>query len=407
MAGVLEGVKVVSMEHWYVMPMASVLMSDWGASVIKVEPPAGEASRGIARLGGVSMSMKLGGVEVNPQQQFMNRNKKSMVLDLKKEAGRHILCQLIQKADVFMSNYELGAIEKLKLDYDTMNQLNPRLIYAIVTGFGSKGPDKDKRAFDVVAAWARSGMGYLMTAPGQNPPGPPQGMGDRNASVHLVAGILGALLQREKTGKGQKVECSLYQSALWIVSAEIQHALSGTSGSMGRGPRTKAANPLANYYGTKDDRWLQFYMPQSDLSWADFCRAIEMPELEQDPRFNNMEKRRDNNEELIRILDEVFASKTMEEWDKILREYDFIYSPFQSPKDVVNDPQALANDFFKELHHPAGTMKVLASPVSFSQDPASVRAPAPETGQHTEEVLLELGYSWEDIAGLKETKVIP
>ncbi len=147
-------------------------------------------------------------------------------------------------------------------------------------------------------------------------------------------------------------------------------------------------------------------MPQSDPFWPDFCRTIERPELENDPRFNNMETRRQNCEELIRILDEVFASKTVEEWEKLCRKHQLIYSRVKTPAEVVTDPQVLANDFFVELDHPAGRMKLLASPIKFRQNPASVRAPAPEVGQHTEEILLDLGYSWEDIARLKEQGVI-
>ncbi len=404
MAGVLEGVKIVSMEHYVVVPVASVLLADWGADVVKVEPLTGEHHRGTMRIEGVSTGIKVGGVEVSPRFQIINRNKRGLAVDLKKESGRDILRQLVQKTDVFMSNYELSVLKKFKLDYDTLSQLNPRLIYAVVNGYGSVGPDKDERAFDETAAWARSGIAYTATVPGCPPPILLHGMGDRNASVHVAAGILGALLHREKTGKGQEVEFSLFHCALWSISGNIQAALSGLP--MGKNVRTKSNNPLTNNYCTKDDRWLQFAMFQPELFWPDFCQAIERPELENDPRFNNMETRRENCEELIRILDEIFASKTIGEWEKICRKHHLIYERIQTPAEVVTDPQALANDCFVDLHHPAGPFKVLASPTKFRQNPASVRAPAPELGQHNEEILLGLGYSREDIARLTEQGAI-
>ncbi|MBI2830361.1 MAG: CoA transferase [Chloroflexi bacterium] len=404
MSGTLEGLKVVSMEQWVVIPHASVLLADWGADVIKVEPLTGEPFRGTGRVGGVSTNVKLGNVELKPGFQLLNRNKKSLAVDLKKETGRDIFCQLIRQADVFMSNYQLDALKKLRLDYDSLSQVNPRLIYAVVSGYGSRGPDRDEQAFDVVASWARSGMAYLITDPGNPPARQPAGMGDRTASVHVVAGILSALLHREKTGKGQELEFSLLHSALWTISWEIQDALVGAP--LRRDIRTRAQNPLQNTYRTSDNRWLQLMMPQSQVFWSGFCRAIDRPELENDPRFHNIETRTQHCEELIRILDEIFASKTIDEWEALCRKYRLIYSRIKTPAEVIVDPQALANDCFVDLPHPAGTMKVIASPVKFRQNPASVKTPAPEVGQHTEDILLELGYSWEDIGRFKEQGVI-
>jgi len=404
MAGILEGLKVVSVELQEAIPAATAWMADWGADVIKVEPLTGELHRGATRVTGVTTAIQLGGVEVSWIFQGLNRNKRGLAVDLKKEPGRDILCQLVQKADVFLSNYQVSSLKKLKLDYATLSQLNPKLIYGVLSGYGSAGPDKDTAGFDRVAMWARAGFQYMLSESGTVPPSQRPGMMDRTAAPHVVAGILGALLHREKTGEGQELEFSLFHSAVWTLGKDIEGALVGRP--MPKYNRIKMHNPLWNLYRTKDDRWLSLGMFMSDPFWPEFCRAIERPELENDPRFNNMETRAQNNGELIRILDEVFASKAIEEWDGHFRKYNLIYAPVQSPVEVTTDPQALANDFFVDLNHPAGQFKVVATPVKFTQNPASVRTPAPEVGQHTEEILLDLGYSWEDIAQLKDQGVI-
>jgi len=216
---------------------------------------------------------------------------------------------------------------------------------------------------------------------------------------------LAALLYREKTGKGQKLEFSLYHSGVWTLATDIQGALMGQP--LLKNDRTKELNPLYNTYRTKNDRWLLLVMLRSSIHWPHFCRAMGRPELENDPRFNTSEAREQHCKELIRILDEVFASRDMEEWEKHLRQNNCIYGRIQTPAEVTVDPQALANDFFTEIHHPiGGEIKLVTTPVNFFQNPASIRTPAPELGQHTEETLLDLGYSCDDIAQLKEQEVI-
>lgn len=406
MAGIIEGIRVVEMGHVAAIPAAATMLADWGAEVIKVEPLWGEILRGMGKIRGVDRVLKFDGGEMNWEFQVLNRNKKALSLDLKQEPGRDILYKVVQRSDVFISNYELSALKKLRLDYATLSQLNPKLIYGVLTGYGTAGPDKDERGFDYSAAWARSGMQYMIGEIGSPPPMPRPGMMDRVVSVHVVAGILAALLHREKTGKGQEIEFSLYHSAVWCMTADIQAALMGLV--LPKDDRAKAPSPLFNTYRSKDDRWFLLVMLQPDPSWPYFCRAIERPELENDPRFNSIEARAQNCEELIRFLDEYFASKNWEELDKRFRENNLIYGPIQTPVEVTTDPQAVANGFFTEMDHPAvGKMKTVTTPIKFRQNPASVRTPAPEVGQHTEEILLDLGYSWGDITQLKEQRAIP
>ena len=405
MSGILEGLKVVAMEHMEAVPVATLWMADWGADVLKVEPLTGDMFRGLQAAHGTSTDIKLGGAEIRWTFQLFNRNKKSVALNLKSKRGREILYKLVEEADVFMSNYTPQALKNLKADYDSLSKVNPGLVYASISGYGSEGPDKDLRGYDHAAGWAHSGMQNMIGEPGAPPPRLPGGTIDRGvAAPHCLAGVLAALLHREKTGKGQEIEVSLFRSGVWAIALPIQAALLGTP--MPKTPRAEEINPLYTVYRTKDGRWFQMSMIQPDPYWAPFCKALGIPELEKDPRFESMDKRKENNEELIRIIDEVMATKTADEWDPIFREAALIYSRVQTATEVTNDPQALVNDFYVDLPHPEGTFKVVATPVKFHQNPAEVKAAAPELGQDTELKLLDLGYDWDDIAAMKEQGVI-
>ncbi len=303
-----------------------------------------------------------------------------------------------------MSNYEVSSLEKLKMDYASLSKINPGIIYAFICGYGTVGPLKDEGGYDRVSAWARAGFQYMLGEPGETPPMQRGGMMDRTIAPHAVSGILAALWHREKTGEGQEIEISLYHSAVWTLALDIQAALIGHP--MTKAPRTETMNPLWNFYRTKDDRWISLGLLQPDRYWANFCKVIGKPELVNDPRFVDMEARMKNCVELVRIFDEVFATKTIEEWENILKGYDFIFSRIQSPEEVVTDPQALVNNFFVDLPGYEGEIKILTTPVEFKQNPALVRTPAPEVGQHNEEILLELGYTWEDISKLKDQEII-
>ena len=403
MAGVLEGIRIVEMGHVVAVPAASATLADWGADVLKIEPLTGEMARGIrpaARAGGVPPEQP----PVNWYFQLLNRNKRGIAVDLKTNAGKDIAYRAVRQADVFMSNYELTAVRNLGMDYDSLCQVNPKLVYAILTGYGTAGPDKDERGFDYAAAWARSGAMYMIGEPGSNPPPQRGGMMDRVTGAHIVGGVCAALLHREKTGQGQKLEFSLYHTGVWTLAEDIQPALWGNP--LPKHDRTKATNPLWNSYRTRDNKWFWLAMLQPDLSWHDFCQAIARPELEHDSRFSTREERTRHRRKLVRIIDEILATKTRKQWERIFRKHNIIYGRVASPTEVVKDEQAWANDFFPDLHHPDRELRVVATPVRFCGNPASVRAPAPELGQHTEEVLLNMGYSWDDIVRLKEENVI-
>jgi len=404
MPGVLDGLKVLSMELMEAVPAASVWMADWGADVIKIEPLTGDQFRGTRRIGGASAYIDINGAVVNPRFEIINRNKKSIALDLKQQAGRDIVYKMVKNADIFMTNNEARALENLKMEYETLSKVNPRLIYAFLNAYGTKGPDKDGPGYDRVAAWARAGFQYLIGEPGSTPPTQRGGMMDRTVAPHIVAGVLAALYYREKTGRGQKLECSLFHSAVWTISGDIQIAL--VANPLAKDDRSRVANPMWSSYRCADDRWIALGMLRPDPFWVPFCEALGKPELAKDERFATMEDRRINNIEFIKLLDGIFATQPVEYWEGQCRKYNLIYAKVQNAVEITEDPQALANDFYVDLHHPAGEVPVVASPVKFIQNPAEIKGPAPEIGQNTEEILLELGYSWEDIAGLKEKTVI-
>ncbi len=404
MTKMLEGLKIIDMGQAASIPSSGSILADWGAEVIKVEPLWGEMLRGLPRTMEADPRIQFAKGEVNWQFELHNRSKQGLAINLKEQRGREILLQLVQSCDIFMSNYEVSALDSLKLDYDTLRGLNPGLIYAILTGYGTEGPDSKERGFDMVA-WGRSGVLDAMGSPGHPLPLLRPAMADRVAGAHVVAGVLAAIIHRDRTGDGQKLEFSLYHSAVWTAAVDVQPALMGVP--VPKYDRTQSVNPLANSYRTRDDRWLLLAMLQSDLHWADFCRALERPDLEHDGRFETAEARKPNGPELTGILDEVIGSQPLDHWDRRFREHHCIYAKTQTPEEVAADPQANANQFFEEIDHPiAGRMKLVTAPVRFCQNPASVSGPSPKLGENTDEILLGLGYDSDEIARLRSNEII-
>jgi len=406
MSGVLEGLRILEMGHVVAVPAASATMSDWGADVIKVEPLTGDMARGIGvPLTAEQIALAPPYAAIGMYFQVLNRGKRSIALNLKAEEGRKAFYKLVAWADVFMTNYEVATLAKLGADYESLAAVNPALIYCVLTGYGTVGPDKDERGFDYSAAWARSGLMHMMASPRGIPPPQRGGMMDRVAGAHVVSGILAALYHRSRTGKGQKLESSLYHVGVWTDTEDAAPALRGFEPL--RHNRKTAGNPIWNNYKTKDNRWLWLANLQPDLTWGNFCRSIGHPEWENDPKYNTSAARFENSAELIRMIDAEMVKKTLREWEAIFRQNQVIYGRVQTPMEVVNDPQAKENGFFTPLKHPAfPDINIITTPVKFQQNPSEVRGPAPEIGQNTEEILIGFGYSWEDIAKMKEGGVI-
>ena len=335
-----------------------------------------------------------------------NRNKKGMTLDLSQEGGREVIYKLLEKADVFLTNFRPRELEKFELEYETLSQLNPKLIHANVNSYGRKGPDRDAPGYDYLAFWARSGLLHVLLKPGITPLITPGAMGDRMSALALALGIMTALYVRERTGVGQEVDVSLFNVGVFGIADDIGGALV-TGQDLQQPDRKDMLNVVLTYYQTKDGKWLRLGMGQPDPYWSRFCQAIEREDIEHDPRFESFEPRIDNHDALFHILKEVFLSQTLDEWKVRLTEAGLPWAPVQSLPEVIADPQARANDFFVSYDHPTyGRIESVANPVKLSKTLETVRTPAPEFGQHTEEVLLEYGYTWEDIERFKQQGVI-
>jgi crotonobetainyl-CoA:carnitine CoA-transferase CaiB-like acyl-CoA transferase len=404
MTAVLEGIRVLDWTVWQQGPMASVMLGDLGAEVIKIEDRvSGDPSRGFMRQMGAGMG--IGGR--NFYFEVMNRNKKSVTLDLNKKRGKEILYQLVEKSDVFLQNFRQGVAARLGMDYATLSRYNPRLIYASASGWGPQGPIRQKPAFDFTGQ-ARSGM---MTIAGElgSPPTSLQGaIGDQIGAIMTAYGVVAALLARERLGIGQEIDSSLLGSLLFLMGLNVSFKL-GFGIEMPNHNRAGAYNPLWNYYKCSDNKWIALAELQADRAWPIVCRALGMQALEKDPRFDSLETRAKNAAELISIMDKVFATKTRDDWLKTLEQAgDLIFEPVNTISDAVEDPQVLANDYITDFNHPVwGKVKALGIPVKFSKTPGRITREAPEFGQHTEEVLTEvLGHTWDDIAKLKEEEVI-
>ena len=401
MPGPMEGVRVVELGFWVAGPSAGGILADWGADVVKIEPPDGDPFRGLF-LRGLGVD-----VPINPPFELDNRGKRSIALNYAEPRGREIALELVDRADVFLTNIRPGALERAGLDYASLAARNPRLVYASVTGYGLTGPDRDRAAFDIGAFWSRTGIAAALTPAGTDPPYQRGAMGDHTAGITAVAGISAALLARNHTGRGQLISTSLLRLGIftlgWDTNIKLRMGASATPMT-----RTKTPNPLISCYHGSDGRWFWLLGLQGDRLWPDLIRAIGRPDLLDDARFCNLSGRRENCPELVRELDAVFATKPTSEWAEMFDREGVWWAPVQTIDEVVDDPQAIACGAFVDVPLPeGGSARMVSSPVDFSETPWAPRAATPELGQHTEEILLELGYDWDAIARLKEEKVIP
>jgi crotonobetainyl-CoA:carnitine CoA-transferase CaiB-like acyl-CoA transferase len=404
-SGPLEGIKVIDLGVFQAGTTAGAILGDLGADVIKVEPRiTGDPGRGAEIFTRSTSRIRSG----TAQFEIWNRNKRSMTLDLSKEKGRDVFYRLVKTADIALNNWRVGVAERLKVDYETVLQYNPKIIYGHISGWGAKGRDSTEPALDF-AVLARSGMTYQAGKPDDPPVIFVSGYADTTAGIILAQGILAALVWRERKQMGQKVEVSILGSMVAGLERLPVNARAQSGEEMPRRDRADMGNPLWNYYRCSDGKWIALAMLTADVYWSSFCQALGLRELEKDPRFMNTDVRSqsENSKELIRILDKIFGTKPLQEWLNLLSKHKLIYGAVQTVSDLLSDPQVLENQYIMDYDHPFyGPIKTVGFPWSFSHTEPSLRLPAPRLGQHTEEVLLEISYTWDEITELKDQEVI-
>jgi len=381
----LADLRVVELGVWVAAPSASALLADWGADVIKVEPPVGDPMRHAFGSLGIDKDFP------NPAFAQDNRGKRSVVLDLRDPADRDRLEELLATADVFLSNLRPDALDALDLEPASTVARHPRLVYCSVSGYGLRGPDRNRPAYDIGAFWARSGLSVQLADSEGVPLNARGGIGDHISGLAALAGLLAAVLEQRHTGRGRVVEVSLLRTGTYVLGWDL--SLQATLGKVARAEaRHSNQTPLMNSYRTADGRWFFFTGLEADRHIANVCRALSRPDLLSDPRFADAAAIRRNRTEVIAVLDEIIAEKVLDVWAERFDREGVWWAPAQGPADVLKDPQLAANDGFLQARDTASgeTLRSVNGPVSFSDLPLRPSPPAPRLGQHTDEVFSEL-----------------
>ena len=398
----LEGIRILEWGIFHAGPGGSAILGDLGAEVVKIEQRGkGDPIRHRSRFGRASFDLA---GERNLFFEASNRNKKSITIDLDKEKGREIVYRLIPRFDVFLTNLRRKTVEKMGMTYPILSGLNPRLIYVSVSSYGPKGPDRDHGGFDFQGQ-ARSGIMYSMGEPEMPPLILHFGLIDQATAITVSQAVLAALFMRERTGKGQEVQTSILGSALYLAYCNFLNAL-WLNQDVPRHYRVDT-DPTRNYYHCGDGKWFAITL-QPDGDWSRFCQAIGQPELERDAKFDTLQKRaEEHSRELIPLLEQVFLTKSRDEWLEILKQYDLFACPVNRPTELKDDPQVREN-YLDEIDHPSlGRIEIPGFPVHFGQARAGTRKTAPQLGENTEEILREFGgYDEEQIEQFRKEEII-
>jgi crotonobetainyl-CoA:carnitine CoA-transferase CaiB-like acyl-CoA transferase len=398
-AGPLCGVKVVELGVWVAGPAAAGILSDWGADVVKIESPSGDPARGFQKMLG-------GDLPSNPVFELDNRSKRSIVLDLSSSEGRQIANTLIDGADVFLTNIRLSALERVGLDPTSLRDRNPALVYAIISGYGLTGPEADRPSYDIGAFWARSGVAASLTPPGADPPFQRGGMGDHTVAMTGAAMVCAALVARERTGAGDLVSASLLRQGAYTIGFDVNVALMWGK-PIRLGTRSTMTNPTVNNYTAGDGSRFWVVGLEGERHWPPLARAVDRPDWLTDERFETTLARHRNGVELVRLLDEIFATRPLSEWAEIFdAEPDFFWSPIQTVEDLLSDEQFLAAGGLVEVPDEHGTQMMIATPADFGVEGIKPRFRAPRLGEHTREVLEGLGYDESQIASLESVGAV-
>ncbi len=394
----LEGIKVVELTSFVAAPAAGRMLAEMGADVIRVESTAGDPWR----FYGVNCGLPVADEE-NPLFDLYNLGKRDIQLDTKTPEGKEILLRLLGEADVFITNNRLKSLVRAGLDYDSLKDRFPKLIYGLVTGYGQTGPDVDAPGYDGVAFFSRSGMLADMAEPGGYPASAPGCVGDGATGAALFGGICAALLNRERTGMGDFVETSLFGNAVWLcgtMSAFEQYGY--------HYPKKRSEmGALYTFYKCKDGEWLHLAVTQHDRYWKPLAEALNVPELAEDERFKNAALISRNRAQLIPLLEQAFSQFDYDEIAARLRERDIVFDRMRHYRELAADPQAVANGFVKEHIYENGHSFMMAMlPVHMRNMDETGTGRGPQMGEHTDEILKQYGYSEEAILRLKEAKAV-
>jgi len=400
MSIILEGIRVIEFANFIAAPSCGKNLADWGAEVIKVEPTSGD----VVRIMGPQYHTPALEDEC-PLFEQENGNKKSVAINTKDPKGKQLLLDLIGNADVFLTNVREKSLEKDGLDYASLSAKYPRLIVAQILGYGENGPIKDRAAFDYTAYFARGGIAWSMQQKDTAPSNTVAALGDHYAGVQLAGGIAAALYSRMKTGKGERVTTSLFQTAVYGMGLMITTAQYGNKMPISRNVPN---SPVANFYKCKDGMWIQLAMLQYDKGVAALSKALEMPDLLENPKFSTFKAVLQNVEELVQTLDSRFQTKTRKEWEIILEAADIPYECIQTCEDLLEDPQVWANDYAQKVTYRNGNTGVITTtPVHFESMPKRDYMLSPKIGQDTDSILNQIsGVPQQDIEALHKAGII-
>jgi crotonobetainyl-CoA:carnitine CoA-transferase CaiB-like acyl-CoA transferase len=399
----LEGIKIVEVATWAFVPAAGGMLCDMGATVIKVEPPAGDPLRGL-RIADTGMSQH--GFVLSWEN--YNRGKRSITLDLRRAQGVEILYKLLEDADVFLTNLLPPARRRMKIDIADIRARFPNIIYSIGSGLGQKGPEADKGGFDSITFWARGGIASQITPDDAPYPivQPSAAFGDCTSAAMLAGGVAAAIAQRAMTGQASVVDVSLLASSMWLMQRSVTQATIDGVKRLPKPKRHQVSNPLVNIYRTSDERHVSLCMLQSQRYWPGFCEAMGRPDLIKDPRFESDALRTKNIVACIGELDEIFRARSLAQWREILAAQEGQWDVVQHVGELKDDGQVKANGFMQPVDYGNGrTLMMVSVPMQFDGAPLPAR-PAPEMGADSEALLQEHGYDWERIGKLKDAGIV-